>query len=416
MKRLVLLSTLALALGARADEGMWTFDNFPSKKVQQKHGFAPDARWLQEAQLSSVRLAGGCSGSFVSPEGLVMTNHHCAHSCIEQLSTKEKDFVAQGFYAQAQEDEVKCPEIELNQLVQITDVTSQIQGATRGLKPGKEFNDKRKAAMASVEKDCAAGNDKLRCDVVELYHGGQYSLYRYKRFQDVRLVFAPEIAIAFFGGDPDNFNFPRYDLDVSFVRAYEDGKPARTEHYFKWSPSGAKEGELTFVSGHPGGTDRELTMAQLQYQRDVALPERIFDLAQYRGALTMFTQTSPEHYRIGENQLRSVENSYKAVKGRYQALITPTLWNQKVARERALRAKVNDRSTLRRSMEAHGTTWPRPSRCSSRAARSSSTSSRARASLRRCTGLPGTWCAGRRSCRSRTSSASASTRTASSRS
>jgi hypothetical protein len=354
MKRLVVLSTLALALGARADEGMWTFDNFPSKKVQQKHGFAPDAPWLQEAQLSSVRLAGGCSGSFVSPEGLVMTNHHCAHSCIEQLSTKEKDFVAQGFYAQAQENEVKCPEIELNQLVQITDVTAQIQGATKGLKPGKEFSDKRKAAMASVEKDCAAGNDKLRCDVVELYHGGQYSLYRYKRFQDVRLVFAPEMAIAFFGGDPDNFNFPRYDLDVSFVRAYEDGKPARTEHYFKWSPAGAKEGDLTFVSGHPGGTDRELTMAELRYQRDIALPERLFDLAEYRGALTMFTQQSPEHYRIGETQLFGIENSYKAIKGRYQALIAPTLWNQKVERERALRAKVNARSTLRKK---YGSAW-----------------------------------------------------------
>jgi hypothetical protein len=164
----------------------------------------------------------------------------------------------------------------------------------------------------------------------------------------VRLVFAPEFAIAFFGGDPDNFNFPRYDLDLSFVRAYEDGKPARTEHYFKWSPEGAKEGELTFVSGHPGGTDRELTMAELQYQRDIALPERLFDLAQYRGALTMFTQSSPEHYRIAEAQLFGIENSYKAIKGRYEALVTPTLWNQKMERERALRAKVEARSALRK--------------------------------------------------------------------
>jgi hypothetical protein len=354
MKRLALLSAFTLALAARADEGMWTFDNFPSKKVQQKYGFSPDAQWLQEAQLSSVRLAGGCSGSFVSPEGLVMTNHHCAHSCIEQLSTKEKDFVAQGFYAPAPENEVKCPEIELNQLVQIADVTAQVHGATKGLAPGKEFNDKRKAAMASIEKDCAAGNDKLRCDVVELYHGGQYSLYKYKRFQDVRLVFAPEFPIAFFGGDPDNFNFPRYDLDVSFIRAYEDGKPARAEHYFKWSPEGAKEGELTFVSGHPGGTDRELTMAELQYQRDIALPERLFDLAQYRGALTMFTQSSPEHYRIAEAQLFGIENSYKAIKGRYEALITPTLWNQKRERENALRAKVDGRSALRKK---YGSAW-----------------------------------------------------------
>ncbi len=350
MKRLFLLSLFALALAARADEGMWTYDNFPSKKVKQKYGFAPDAQWLAEARLSSVRQVGatGCSGSFVSPEGLVMTNHHCAHSCIEQLSTKEKDFVAQGFYAPALDDEVKCPEIELDQLVAITDVTGQIHGATEGLKPGKEFNERRKAAMASIERDCAGGNDKVRCDVVELYHGGQYSLYRYKRFQDVRLVFAPEFAIAFFGGDPDNFNFPRYDLDVSFLRAWEDGKPARTEHYFKWSPAGAREGELTFVSGHPGGTDRELTMAELQYQRDYALPERLFDLAQYRGAVTMFTQQSAEDYRIAEKDLFYVENSFKALKGRFEALVAPTLWDQKAARERSLRAKVNARSALRR--------------------------------------------------------------------
>ncbi|HET9752123.1 MAG TPA: S46 family peptidase, partial [Myxococcales bacterium] len=301
-----------------------------------------------------VRLAGGCSGSFVSPEGLVMTNHHCAHSCIEQLSTKDKDFVAQGFYAPSLENEVKCPEIELNQLTQISDVTARVQGATKGLKPGKEFNDKRKAAMAGIEKECAAGSDKVRCDVVELYHGGQYSLYKYKRFQDVRLVFAPEFAIAFFGGDPDNFNFPRYDLDVSFIRAWEDGKPAKTEHYFKWSPNGAKEGELTFVSGHPGGTDRELTVRELQYQRDIALPERLFDLAQYRGALTMFGQSSPEHARIGEAELFFVENSFKALKGRFEALTTPTLWNKLAGREKALREKVGARASLRKK---YGSSW-----------------------------------------------------------
>ncbi|HTO98681.1 MAG TPA: S46 family peptidase [Myxococcales bacterium] len=355
MNRPILLAALVVfALAARADEGMWTFDNFPAKKVQQKYRFAPDAQWLNEAQLSSVRLAGGCSGSFVSPDGLVMTNHHCAHSCIEQLSTMEKDFVALGFYAPSAENEVKCPEIELNQLVQISDVTARIQGATKGLKPGKEFNDKRKAAMATAERECAGGDDKLRCDVVELYHGGQYSLYRYKRFQDVRLVFAPEFAIAFFGGDPDNFNFPRYDLDVSFIRAYENDKPARTEHYFKWSPAGAKDGDLTFVSGNPGGTDRELTMAELQYQRDFALPARLFDLAQYRGALTMYTARSPEDYRVGEKDLFYVENSYKALKGRFEALVSPTLWNQKAERERALRAKVNGRPALRKK---YGSAW-----------------------------------------------------------
>jgi len=354
MKRFALALVALAALASRADEGMWTYDNFPSQKVAKKYGFSPSKEWLDEARLSSVRLAGGCSGSFVSPDGLVMTNHHCAHSCIEQLSTKDRDFVAQGFYATTLDAEVKCPEIELNELIQISDVTARIHGATEGLEPGKEFNDKRKAAMAAVERECADGDEKLRCDVVELYHGGVFSLYKYKRFQDVRLVFAPEFRIAFFGGDPDNFNFPRYDLDVSFIRAWEDGKPAHTEHSFTWSNAGAKEGELTFVSGHPGGTDRELTMSELAYERNVALPESIADLAQYRGALTMFTQSSPEHARIGEAQLFGVENSFKALKGRFEALSTETLWNQKVAREKALRAKVNQKPALKKK---YGSAW-----------------------------------------------------------
>jgi len=353
MKRIVLCA-LVLAAAARADEGMWTFENFPSKQVGKKYGFAPDASWLEEVRLASVRLAGGCSGSFVSPDGLVMTNHHCAHSCIEQLSTKEKDFVAQGFYAPRAEDEVKCPEIELNQLVQVADVTSQVQGATKGLKPGKELSDKRKAAIAGIEKECAAGSDKLRCDVVELYHGGQYSLYKYKRFQDVRLVFAPEFAIAFFGGDPDNFNFPRYDLDVSFIRAYEDGKPAQTAHSFKWSPSGVKDGDLTFVTGNPGRTDRALTMRQLQDERDVVLPSRLAEYAQWRGALTAFTQQSPEHNRIAEAELFGVENNFKRYKGYFESLTAPTLWNKLADHEKTLRAKVAARSSLRRK---YGTAW-----------------------------------------------------------
>ena len=352
MKRLVCLVFLAAA--ARADEGMWTFDNFPAKKVAKEYKFTPDAAWLEEARLSSLRLAGGCSGSFVSASGLVMTNHHCAHSCIEQLSTKDKDFVAEGFYAPRAEDEVKCPEIELNQLVQITDVTAQVQGATKGVKPGREFDEKRKAARAGIEKECAAGDEKLRCDVVELYHGGQYSLYKYKRFQDVRLVFAPEFAIAFFGGDPDNFNFPRYDLDVSFLRAYEDGKPARTDHYFRWSPAGPKDGELTFVSGNPGTTYRELTLAQLRHERDVGLPELLFDLAEWRGELIRFAAESPEHARISDYELFYNANKFKARRGMFEALVSPQLWSQLEEREQALRARVGARGSLRRK---YGSAW-----------------------------------------------------------
>jgi hypothetical protein len=356
MKRILLLALAAFAV--HADEGMWTYDNFPSAKVGKLYGFSPDAKWLEEAQLSSVRLAGGCSGSFVSPDGLVMTNHHCAHKCIEHLSTKEKDFVKEGFYAPALANEVKCPEIELNELLSITDVTARINAATKGL-DGQAYNERQKAEMSAIEKECSNGDDKLRCDVVTLYHGGIYDLYRYKRFQDVRLVFAPEFAIAFFGGDPDNFNFPRYDLDVSFLRAYENDKPARTEHYFKWSPNGAREGDLTFVSGNPGGTDRDLTMAELQYQRDVALPERLFDLAEYRGNVTEFTRISPEHYRIGEADLFHVENSFKAIKGRYEALVSPEVWNAKVEREKALRAKVNGKAALKKQ---YGAGWEKVAR------------------------------------------------------
>jgi Peptidase S46 len=355
MKRIAafcLAAALPLA-AARADEGMWTFDNFPSAKVAKKYGFSPDAKWLSEAQLSSVRLAGGCSGSFVSPDGLVMTNHHCSHSCIEQLSTKEKDFVKEGFYAATLDQEVKCPEIELNQLVSITDVTKRMMAATQGLE-GQKFGEAQRAEMAKIEKECAGDDDKVRCDVVTLYHGGIYDLYKYRRFQDVRLVFAPEFAIAFFGGDPDNFNFPRYDLDVSFIRAYENGKPARTEHYFKWSAAGAKEGELTFVSGHPGGTDRELTLAQLKYERDVALPEALFGLAEYRGALTMYTRLGAEQYRTAEAELFGIENSYKALKGRYEALTTDTLWNEKAQREQKLRAAVQKDAALQKQ---YGGAW-----------------------------------------------------------
>ena len=354
MKRFAaLLLAAALPFAAHADEGMWTFDNFPSAKVAKKYGFSPDAKWLTEAQLSSVRLAGGCSGSFVSPEGLVMTNHHCAHSCIEQLSTKDKDFVKEGFFASTPDQEVKCPEIELNQLTAISDVTKRMHSATQGLE-GQKFAEAQRAEMAKIEKECAGDDDKLRCDVVTLYEGGIYDLYKYKRFQDVRLVFAPEFAIAFFGGDPDNFNFPRYDLDVSFIRAYENDKPARTDHYFKWSAAGAKEGDLTFVSGHPGGTDRELTVAQLKYQRDIALPEVLFALAEYRGALTMYTKLGAEQYRTAEAELFGIENSYKALKGRYEALITDALWNEKAQREQKLRAAVKKSPAMKKE---YGAAW-----------------------------------------------------------
>ncbi len=352
MKRLLVLAALVGAAPALADEGMWTYNNFPSSQVKAKYGFEPSQAWLDTVRLSSARLAGGCSASFVSPSGLVMTNHHCARGCIQQLSTAEKDYTAHGFYAKTAADEIQCPAMEINQLAEITDVTERLNTATQGL-TGKAYNDTLKAEMSKIEKACAT-DDTVRCDVVTLYQGGKYNLYKYRRFQDVRLVFAPEHAIAFFGGDPDNFEFPRYDLDVTFLRVYQDGKPAPTPHYFKWSKAGAKEGELTFVSGHPGKTSRGLTVAQLEYQRDVVLPKHLLMLAELRGMLTEYQKRGPEQKRTSNNMLFGVENGLKANKGRHEALLDKKFFAHKVAAEQELRRKVESNPELKKK---YGAAW-----------------------------------------------------------
>jgi Peptidase S46 len=338
MTRTLLLALLLNAAAARADEGMWTFNNFPSRKVKEKYGFEPSKQWLEHVRLSSARLAGGCSASFVSEHGLVMTNHHCARSCIEDLSSAKRDYVRNGFYANTLEEEAKCPAVEVNQLLEISDVTERMHGATRGLE-GEKFHAAQKAEMARIEKECARG-DELRCDVVMLYKGGLFHLYRYRRLQDVRLVFAPEHAIAFFGGDPDNFEFPRYDLDVAFLRVYERGKPAKMDHFFRWSPLGARKGEVVFVSGNPGKTSRVDTIAELGYERDYALPEKLSYLAELRGMITEFQNRGPEQARTSENAKFYVENSFKALTGRRLALVDEKLLAKKVAEEKSLREQV----------------------------------------------------------------------------
>ena len=324
---------------AQADEGMWTLDNFPSAKVGKTHGFSPDQAWLDRVRLSSARLARGCSGSFVSPAGLVMTNHHCAARCIEQISTATKDRIKDGFYAATLADEVRCPNTEVDQLVKISDVTARINKATAALS-GQAYQTRLKAEMSAVEKECAR-SDAERCDVVSLYNGGQYHLYRYRRFQDVRLVFAPEFAIAFFGGDPDNFNFPRYDLDVSFVRVYgPDGKPVAMDTYLPWSAAGAQENELVFVSGHPWRTSRQLTMAELATLRDVTLPGWLYYASELRGLLTMFQTRGAEQKRVSNGRLFGVENGLKARKGRWAALQDSAFWAQKARQEQQVAAQV----------------------------------------------------------------------------
>jgi hypothetical protein len=350
---LFLIATLVGAAPALADEGMWTYNNFPSAKVKEKYGFEPTQQWLDKARLSSARLAGGCSASFVSPNGLVMTNHHCARGCIEQLSGAKKDYIANGFYAKTEAEETQCPAMEINQLEQITDITETLNKATQGLS-GKQYADTLKAKMSELEQACSAGDAKVRCDAVTLYQGGKYNLYKYRRFQDVRLVMAPEHAIAFFGGDPDNFEFPRWDLDVTFLRVYQDGKPAKTDNYFKWSEKSAKEGDITFVSGHPGRTSRGLTIAELEYQRDVAMPKMLFMMSELRGMVSEFQKRGPEQKRISNNLLFGVENGLKATKGRLEALQDKKFFGQKVAAEQDLRKKVEANPEMKKK---YGAAW-----------------------------------------------------------
>src|ERR1035438_5164475 len=315
---------------------MWTFDNFPSQTVGTKYGFTPSQKWLDHVRLSSLRIAGGCSASFVSPNGLVMTNHHCVVECLDDLSTAQEHFEETGFSAKTPAEEKKCPNFELDQLVEIRDVTKDVLGALNG-KAGDAANKALNAKRAELEQSCGSDTG-VRCDVVSLYHGGIYDLYRYKRYSDVRLVFAPEFSVAQFGGDPDNFNFPRFDYDISLVRAYEGDKPAASPEYLHWSANGTKDGDLVFVSGNPGGTFRELTNAQLAFERDTLYPNQIPEVAERRGELEEFVKRGPEQAREADDTLFFLENGFKVYFGRQQALLDPQFFATKVQEEKKLRA------------------------------------------------------------------------------
>ena len=337
---------------ARADEGMWTFDNFPSQTVAQKYGFAPSQAWLDHVRKSSLRIAGGCSASFISPSGLVMTNHHCVVECVEQLSTAQSNYVQDGFIAKSGAEEKPCPAFELDQLVEIQNVTAEVQAALAG-KTGDQSNVALRGVEAKLQQSCGA-DPSVRCDVVPLYHGGVYDLYHYKRYSDVRLVFAPEYAVAQFGGDPDNFNFPRYDFDIGVLRAYENGKPAATPDYLRWSPHGSKAGDLVFTSGNPGGTDRELTIAQLDYQRDHIFPHQQPELAEYRGLLEEFGKQGPAQLRESHEILFFVENAFKEQQGQEDALLDPQFMQTKIDAEAKLRAAVAAKPEL---AAQYGSAW-----------------------------------------------------------
>jgi len=335
-----LLCVLILYLGgfARADEGMWLFNAFPKDKVQAKYGFAPDQAWLDHVRLSSARAPNG-SSSFVSADGLIFTNHHIAQDCIHDLSTSGKDYMKTGFYAPTRADEAKCPGMEFLVLQEMEDVTAKVNAA---VKPGMSLSEAGRAQreeMFSLEKQCSTG--EIRCDVVTLYSGAMYSLYKYRKYDDIRLVFAPEFYIAFFGGDPDNFEYPRYDLDISFFRAYENGAPAKIQNYLKWSPNGASDGELVFVSGHPGRTGRLLTTDQLAFLRDYQFPLQLGSYARRIDVLQKFAAQSAENERESQSDLFGVQNSLKAVTGYEGGLKDPELMAKKAADEKGLQQFVN---------------------------------------------------------------------------
>jgi hypothetical protein len=352
-----MVATLAIlcAIGpVRADEGMWTFNQFPSASVRQKYGFEPDAAWLDHLRLSSVRIAGGCSASVVSANGLVMTNHHCVRDCVDTISgQRKKDYNRDGFHARTTAEETRCPSMEINQLVEITAVTTGVQDATRDVPPAG-FAEAQKAAIAIIEKQCATSDD-FRCEVVSLFRGGRYDLYKYRRFQDIRLVFAPEESVAFFGGDPDNFNFPRYDLDVSFIRIYgRDGLPQPMGHHLAWSQGTLRDGDAVFVSGNPGGTSRGMTVAQLVDERDYRLPPQMNFASQVRGLLTEYQHRGAEQKRHSVGLLWGFENWLKAAKGQHGALADSAFLSQLVRREQALREKVASRPELQTT---YGKVW-----------------------------------------------------------
>ncbi len=328
---------LALALApplARADEGMWLFNAFPKDHVKAQYGFLPTQEWLDHVRLSSVRFNNGGSGSFVSADGLAFTNHHVGADCIQKLSKEGADYMKTGFYAKTQAEEGKCPDLELNVLVGIDDVTGKVKAAVPAAMSVAEAGQAQRAAMSAIEKDCTTSTG-LRCDVVTLYSGEVFNLYKYKKYTDVRLVFAPEFEIAFFGGDPDNFTYPRYDLDICFFRIYESDKPVHLEHHLQWSQGGVKDNGLVFVSGHPGNTERLKTVTQVQFLRDVDYPSRLASYKRRIDRLNKFSAESPENARIAREDIFGLENSQKAFIGYLDAIRDPAAMSQKDQAERA---------------------------------------------------------------------------------
>ena len=336
-----------------ADEGMWTFDNPPLKQLKERYEFTPTQQWLEHVRLSSVRFNNGGSGSFVSPSGLVLTNHHIVFGQLQKLSSPQRDYAKTGFFARSRAEELRCPDLELNVLVSMKDVTERVLGAVREGMSKKEALESRKAKIAKIEKESLEATG-LRSDGVTLYQGGEYWLYCYKKYRDIRLVFAPESQSAFFGGDPDNFTFPRYCLDMALVRVYENDTLVRRTHYLKWNVNGASDGELVFVSGHPGSTDRLQTMAQMKNKRDSSYPFRLKTFKRRLEVLKRYAARGPEQARQAARQVFGIENALKAWTGEYKGLLDQNLITKRQKEETGFRTLVESKPEWKKE---YGDAW-----------------------------------------------------------
>src|SRR5437773_11734247 len=324
---------------SNADEGMWLFNNPPRKQLKEKYGFEVTDAWLEHVQKSSVRFNSGGSGSFVSEEGLALSNHHVGADALQKFGDKDHNYLRDGFYARTLAEEKRCLDLELNVLMSIEDVTDRVNAAVKPGVPAEEAFTARRAVMNAIEKE-SFDKTGLRSDVVTLYQGGQYHLYRFKKYTDVRLVFAPEQQIAFYGGDPDNFEYPRFDLHICLFRVDEHRNPAKLHHYLKWSESGVSENELVFVSGHPGRTSRLFTVAELEYVRDQRLPYALERLRGLEVLLLSYSARSDENARRAKEDFFGVQNSRKAYIGELAGVLDPRLLEQKIAAEKKLREAV----------------------------------------------------------------------------
>lgn len=342
---IIAFSLISISFFARSEEGMWTFFNLPLQQIEEKYNFKPTKEWLDKVRLSSVRFMDGGSGSFVSPDGLVMTNHHVGVGQITKLSTEGKDYVTNGFYAKTYAEELKCKDLEVNVLVNMIDVTERVKNASKDLQTAKEINEARSKEIDKIETEYFQKTG-LRSDVVNFYNGGEYWLYQYKKYTDVRLVFAPERNAAYFGGDYDNFTYPRWNLDVTFFRVYENDKPLKTDNYFKWSKNGAAVDELVFMSGHPGRTSRLKTYAQIKFARDYSIPHRLEWIQTTLDALANYARGGEEQARRALIYQFGYENSKKAAIGQLNGLKNPELMVLKENEEKDFRGRILQNSEL----------------------------------------------------------------------